>query len=66
LKIILSFFENTESAIYTAKLAEILHPHDLVPAINVNDLPGDRCGAIGRKEKTGRTKFFGGNVAFKG
>ena len=42
-----------------------LHPHDLVAAIDVDHLPGDRRGAVAGEESAGRAEFLRQHVALE-
>src|SRR6185437_5219666 len=42
-----------------------LHPHDLIPAVNVDHLAGDGGGTIAGKECAGGPEFVGQNIAFE-
>jgi hypothetical protein len=41
------------------------HPHDLITAIDVNDLTGDRCGSVAREKHSGPAEFRRVATAFQ-
>src|ERR1035437_3570145 len=44
---------------------EYLHPHNLIPAVHVNDLAGDGRRAVAGEEDAGRAKLLGDHVALE-